>query len=1005
MKKLNKFFPICVLFTLVLITSYAVTAQNNKTKKPSLVDLVNPFVGTDAHGHTYPGAIAPFGAVQLSPDTRLSGWDGCSGYHWTDSICYGFSHTHLSGTGCSDYGDILFFPTSSSDVSKQYGSVFKKQNEKARAGYYEVLLQDEGILAQLTATQRCGWHSYTYKQGSQRCLLIDLKHRDVLLKCSWKMADSNTIVGQRNSRAWNENQVLYFAARFSLPIKHFLWDENTKKLLLIFAPATQNDITLECKVALSSVNEDGALANLKSEPQNTFSDALNAATDLWNAQLGRIEVKGGTEESRKNFYTALYHSSVCPNLYSDVSGKYRGMDNKIHKAKNYDRYSVFSLWDTYRTLHPLLAIIDRKRSSDFANTMLDIFKQADRLPMWELSNFETYCMIGEHGISVLSDLFMKGIRPNDKLTLDAMLTTFDNKRRKKIFDKHNRKEYKYFGLDYFNEMGFIPAEKEHESVSKTIEYCYNAHCIAQVATTLYNEAVSAKRYQDTLYYKQVSEKYNALSQNWISLLNPSSGFIEPREGQRFSPTFDPTEINRHFTEGNAWHYTFYMPHDVNTYAQYLGGLKALDAKLDSCFNASSVTSGREQADVTGMIGQYCQGNEPSQHTAYLYAYCGEQWKSTAVLRRITDSLYSPKPDGLCGNDDCGQMSAWFVMTALGFYPVNPVSNQYVIGSPLFDTAIIHLESGKQFVVTAEGASQKPYIQSATLNSKPYTKTWITYNDIMDGGTLNFVMGKQPNIAYGAAKADRPFASVGTSSHIAVPYFEYKGTNAFDSVINVEIKSVNEQDSIFVTAYRTDNKAFDTIKTKGRNIKLTFDHSARVIAYAKTKEGRRSNEVSVDFYQVSSGRSLKVFTHYDNQYSANGDFALIDRQKGSTNWRIGNWQGYQGEDVVAIIDLGKTFCPHKIEATFLQDVRSWIFMPDSVEYSFSSDGQNFTPVQRIANTLSPKDETITIKGFSIVPKAPMRYIKMHAYNRKITPADHLSPNQPAWIFIDEISIEE
>ncbi|MDR1725071.1 MAG: GH92 family glycosyl hydrolase [Bacteroidales bacterium] len=953
--------------------------------------LVNPFIGTDAHGHTYPGAVAPFGQVQLSPDTRLDGWDGCSGYHWTDKTIYGFSHTHLSGTGCSDFCDILFIPTTSIDLKADHSSDFKKEHEKAEAGLYKVHLDKYNISVELTATQRCGWHKYTYLLNMEKAIIVDLKHRDELLDCSWSKIDENTIVGKRISKAWNEEQVVYFAAHFSKPLKKVKYDNELNRLLLTFGKSRKKNNTIEATVALSSVNEDGALKNLKAEKSQTFEQALKEAHDLWENELSKIKIEGGSFQNRVKFYTALYHSTICPNLYSDVNGKYLGMDKKIHSATGYNRYHVFSLWDTYRTLHPLLAIIDTKRSKEFALTFLDIYKQSGLLPMWELGSWETYCMIGQHGASVLADLYLKGLVGNDKYVLEALINTLDPEKRKINLTKMGQKNYHYFGLDMFDKYGFIPSEKEHESVSKTLEYSYNMYCVAQVA--------KAMKKQD------IYEQYIAKAQYYKNLFNPKTNFIEPKENNRFLPNFDPRQIDRNYTEGNGWHYTFYVPQDIETLKEMMGGDEAFVTKLDSCFFTSSQTTGRKQADVTGLIGQYAHGNEPSQHTAYLYAYAGAAYKTQKLVRLIMDSLYTYSPNGLCGNDDAGQMSAWFVMSALGFYPVNPVSHEYVLGSPLFDKAIIHLESGKTFTITAKDAEKKKYVHSVSLNGHPYNKAFITYEQIMAGGNLTFEMSEEPNPYFASSKDEQPSSKIEDNLIVPVPYVEYEGTSSFSNILDLTIKPAEDNDSIVAVSNKNDGVSDVAFNFKDYKVNLLFDRSCEISAASINDNGKMSKMITSKFVKIPSGRSIKIYSHYDNQYSAGGDFALIDKQKGSDNWRLGSWQGYQGEDVVCVVDLGKETSVKRVGANFIQDAGAWIFMPVQVKYSYSMDGENYTTSEIMGNPISEKETVKTINTFYTSQPVKCRYLRLEATNRKTNPEWHISAGEPSWLFIDEIEIEE
>lgn len=778
------------IFLTLSLCFFAFTIKAQTSETP-YYKLVNPFIGTDFHGHTYPGAIAPFGMVQLSPDTRLDGWDGCSAYHYSDNVIYGFSHTHLSGTGCSDYGDFLFTPTMKNAESKEFFLNFSHENEYAHAGYYRVEAYNEDtIITELTSTERVGYHKYSFPTNSkEKIVIIDFKHRDQLLDMSFDVLDNNTVVGYRRSSAWNTDQRVYFAAKFSSPIQKHEFDKERKKLFLYFGASNQENNVLEAKVAISSVDENGAMKNLAADKIEKFEDAKHYSEQLWNKELGKIEVESKDKEKLITFYTCLYHCMIAPNLYSDVDGRYRGMDNKIYTTNNYNRYTVFSLWDTYRTLHPLLALIDRERSLDFAKTSLDIYSQSGFLPMWELASFETYCMIGMHGISMMADLYTKGIIHDKDLTLQSMLGSMKKKK---------------FGFNYFLDNGFISSEKEHESVSKTVEYAYNAYCVAKIAKMQNKEDL----------YKSMIEK----AQYYKNLFNPNNTFIQPKENGRFMLDFNPTQIDQNYTEGNGWHYTFYAPGDVNGLIEIMGGDKEFCRKLDSCFFTSDKTTGRNQADVTGLIGQYCHGNEPSQHTAYLYAYSGQAYKTQQLVRQILTTLYTDKPDGICGNDDVGQMSAWYVMSAMGFYPVCPVDNQYVVASPLFEKISINLENDKKFVIEAPNAEKTPYVKAIKLNNKQYDKAFINYEDIKDGGIMQFTMSNEPVKDFATAKEDRPYSKIESEDFCVTPFVSYQGTGTFTKNIEVYFKAFNPQDTIFISLSNGKNYRFvgnGKIKVKDR----------------------------------------------------------------------------------------------------------------------------------------------------------------------------------------------
>jgi predicted alpha-1,2-mannosidase len=956
------------IFLTLSLCFFAFTIKAQTSETP-YYKLVNPFIGTDFHGHTYPGAIAPFGMVQLSPDTRIDGWDGCSAYHYSDDVIHGFSHTHLSGTGCSDYGDFLFTPTMKSSNSKDFTLNFSHKNEYAHAGYYKVTAWNQDTIStELTSTERVGYHKYSFPENSKnKIIIIDFNHRDKLLDMSYKLVDKNTVVGYRNSEAWNKNQKIYFAASFNCDIQNSKFDEKTKRLFLDFGSSIKDNNIIEVKVAISSVDENGAMKNLKAEKFNNFHDAKVNVEQLWNKELGKIEITTNDNDKKTIFYTALYHCMVAPNLYSDVDGRYRGMDDKIHTTNNYNRYTVFSLWDTYRTLHPLLALIDRERSLDFAKTSLDIYSQSGFLPMWELASYETYCMIGMHGISMMADLYTKGIIADKDLTLTSMLGSADKK---------------LFGFDYFLNNGFISSDKEHESVSKTVEYAYNMYCIAKIAKLQNRYDIYSSYIKKAQYYK--------------NLFNPSNTFIQPKENGRFILDFNPTQIDQNYTEGNGWHYTFYAPSDINTLIDIMGGDVEFCKKLDSCFFTSEKTTGRNQADVTGLIGQYCHGNEPSQHTAYLYAYSGQAYKTQELVRQILTTLYSSKPEGICGNDDVGQMSAWYVMSAMGFYPVCPVDNQYVVTSPLFEKITIHLENGKDFVIEAKNAEKTPYVKAIKLNGQDYNKSFINYDDIKNGGKIQFTMSENAVKDFATAKEDRPFSKIENDLICVVPYISYEGTGTFTKKLEVKFQAFNPKDSIFVSLSNGKNYKFIG---KG---KIKLKETTTITTYSQNKV--KSKSIECTLYKIPAGRSVKVLTDVNSQYTASGDNALIDLKRGNDNWKLGCWQGYWGEDLEAIVDLGKKQNIKRVGGNFIQDQRSWIFMPTKVEYYISDNGIDFQLLETVENDVDQKIDSCITKTFFTNKEFSARYIKIKAYNLGVNPQWHLSAGEKSWLFIDEIVIE-
>ena len=674
-------------FQMLLICLLAAVSGVLTAQKPlSLTGYVNPFIGTGGHGHTFPGASVPFGMVQLSPDTRLDGWDGCSAYHGSDSVIYGFSHTHLSGTGCSDYGDILLMPDIGSVNLKDYGyaSPFSKKDELASPGYYRVKLLKNNITAELTTTARAGIHRYTYPSSGQANVIFDLKHRDKVLASGIKISGTDEVEGFRVSQAWASKQMIYFVAKFSKPFKASALssgeqistdlkevDGDNIKAIFTFTSAPNEQILV--KVGISGVSTEGARKNLDAEiPGWDFDSIARQASISWDLALGRIVAEGGTPEQQTVFYTALYHTLLQPNIYNDVDGQYRGRDLKVHRAEGFDYYTVFSLWDTYRAANPLYTIIEPKRVNDFINTFLRQYEEGGMLPVWELSGNETGCMIGYHAVPVIADAWLKGIRGYDgEKALMAM--------------KHSAEQNK-LGLKYYKSEGYIPADREGESVSKTLEYAYDDWCISMMAKSLEK--------QDD--YKA----YLIRAQNYKNMYDHITGFMRAKSNETWVTPFDPAEVNFNYTEANAWQYSFYVPQDLSGLMMLMDGRDQFALKLDNLFAADSKTTGRNQADISGLIGQYAHGNEPSHHMAYLYDYAGIPWKTQELVHRICKDFYKNSPDGLIGNEDCGQMSAWYVLSAMGFYPVTPGSGIYAFGSPIFPRATIILENGKSLVIKA-----------------------------------------------------------------------------------------------------------------------------------------------------------------------------------------------------------------------------------------------------------------------------------------------------------------
>jgi predicted alpha-1,2-mannosidase len=973
-----------IIFLLLTTLYLLLFSFSSYSQVKDFTSLVNPFIGTGGHGHTYPGPSMPFGMVQLSPDTRLTGWDGCSGYHYSDTIIYGFSHTHLSGTGCRDYGDILIMPmanTYSFDNTK-YSSSFSHFNETASPGYYSVLL-NSNIKVELTASDRTGFHKYTWAEEQTPYIILDLTHRDEVLESSLEIVNDTLVRGMRRSKAWAKDQYVYFVIQFSKPIKDAVIATNDtirknlkkaegKNVKAYFAFEKGTRIVM-LKVGISAVNTDGANKNMNTEiPGWDFNTQKELAAAAWNKELGKIEVEGGTIDEQTVFYTAMYHALLNPNLYMDVDYQYRGTDLKIHKAVEFDNYSVFSLWDTYRAEHPLFTLIEQKKTNDFINTFLNQYKNGGLLPVWELSGNETFCMIGYHSVSVIADAYIKGIKGFDTLAIfNAMKSSA---------------EADTFGLKYYKKYGHIPGDKESESVSRTLEYAYDDWCIAQMAKGLKKDDDFKTYIQRAQYYKNI--------------FDPVTGFMRAKMNGGWYAPFDPTEVNNNYTEANCWQYSFYVPQDISTLMELQGGKQKFYDKLDSLFYGNYILSGRDQADITGLIGQYAHGNEPSHHMAYLYDYAGQPWKTQEVVHKIESEMYLNKTEGLIGNEDCGQMSAWYVMSAMGLYQVCPGNEEYSIGTPVFKKITIHLENGKDFIISSKNLTSKNfYIQSCTLNDNAYNKSFITHSEIMKGGTLEFKLDSVPNKSWATTDENCPKTIITTYPIVAVPYVIAK-SKAFDKSMKIELKTINSDQEIFYSLDGKDPDSSGILYTKP----FIIDKTTQLKAYSLQKGLGKSFTIGAEFFKVPGGRKIKIKSEVNPQYTAGGPEGLIDYIKGESNFRLGAWQGYQAQDFEAVVDLGKTQNIKKIAAGFLQDAGSWIWMPTEVEYAVSSNGKDFTVVSTIKNDISPKDYTVTTKEFTADVNAECRYVRVKAKNYGTIPSWHLGAGGEAFIFIDEIIVE-
>lgn len=935
------------LSSLLLLLTTIVFGQNYQ-------QYVNPFIGTGGHGHTFPGATTPFGMVQLSPDTRIDGsWDGCGGYHYSDNLIYGFSHTHLNGTGVSDFGDIMLMPTMGEPSlnNMEYSSTFSHQNEKASAGFYSVKLDKHNIDIRLTASTRVGFHEYTFNKSGKANIVLDLNHRDLLLYGDVRIIDKKTIEILRRSEAWARDQYVYARIEFNQPMEINAVRNNGfapakitdaffagSQLALSFSKQVKKGEKILVKVSLSPTSYEGAKLNSSEINHWDFEKVKKQTEQLWNKELSKIEITETDKDKLAIFYTALYHTMMQPNIAQDLDEKYRGRDNKVHEGEGFDYYSVFSLWDTFRAAHPLYTLIDKKRTADFINTFLKQYEQGGRLPVWELASNETDCMIGYHSVSVMADAMAKGIKGFD------YEKAFEASKHSAMLD--------HLGLEAYKRQGFISIDDEHESVSKTLEYAYDDWCIAQMAEIL-------NKKEDYNYFMK-------RSQSWKNVFDWETGFVRPKKNGGWDKPFDPKEVNNNFTEGNSWHYSFFVPQDIEGMIQAYGGAEKFEAKLDEMFNSESKTTGREQVDVTGLIGQYAHGNEPSHHMAYLYNFIGKPEKTTEKVHYILNEFYKNTPDGLIGNEDCGQMSAWYVLSSMGMYAVTPGKSEWSVTQSNFENIKVNFEDK-----TVKDISKRMLVDDVK-----YFGIRNNNKIVADGFSVNQI--------------------------IPVPVIQAE-SKAFKDKMKIEMKSQNPSDVIyFMINDKDDYLAKKLFVPYSKPFEIM--ETSTIEAYIKTNEGQ-SNTISAQFFKKPNNYTININSTYNPQYHAGGTEGLIDGIFGTENWRKGDWQGYQSQDFEAVVDLQTTQEVTELSANFLQDSRSWILMPSKVDYYTSLDNVNFTLVKTIENTFDPKITDNKIIAFkTVINPTNAKYIKVKAYNFGKLQEWHQGFGGDAFIFIDEITIK-
>lgn len=981
------------ILVVLLSLPMALQAQNTADLARQKVD---PFIGTGGHGHTFPGACVPNGLVQLSPDTRPDPveWDGCGGYHYSDSLIYGFSHTHLSGTGVADLCDVLLMPMSGGYALEpaDYRASFSHNNESAHAGYYRVHLDGKaasgdrlspGIDVELTATPRVGVHRYAFPAKADAYVVLDLKHRDKVTASSIQVVGGDAlrrtteITGSRRSSSWAGDQQLYFCMRFSKPAFALMASEEQMgptpqlatevegtDLKAVLGFGDLQGEALVVKVGISAVSVEGARANLDAEvPDWDFDKVKQQAEKAWNEKLNKIKVKGGSPEEQRTFYTALYHSYIAPCIFNDVDSTYRGMDGEVHKA-DHDVYTVFSLWDTFRGLHPLMTILEPEMTSDWIKTFLLHYQQGGKLPVWELWGNETDCMIGYHSVPVIADAYLKGIRDFDvDLAMEAMVASA-------------------MGadpcLDAYRSQGYISSEDCAESVSKTLEYAYDDACIERMRQRM--------KTPDTGERPSFAQR----SRSYESLFDPASGFFRARRNGAFLPGFDPYEVNFHFTEANAWQYSLFVPHHIDDLIALHGGEAGFEAFLDKLFHAETRTTGREQADITGLIGQYAHGNEPSHHMAYLYDRVGRPDKTRQLVKRIMNELYHDAPDGLSGNEDCGQMSAWYVLSALGIYPLAPgIHDRYELGHLLFDEAVIGLPNGREWRM----AIAPQVVPKDTTELQGHTPEALWHQRLKEGGELLFTPERAPHRSY----RPRPGLTVLDGAYVRSKREERPGA----PVVQADAQSFLDDLEVKVSGRGTCTVT-DATGTRPCPTNSPFTITASSTVSVDWSEVYAP--VTARFFKIDQDLTIALETPYANQYAAGGPRALVDGIRGGADYRTGEWQGFQGHDVLATIDLGRVKQLDSVGVGMLQDMKSWIWYPEFVDVAWSTNKRMWSSTKLVPNESRQREGGLHRDVWTGRIGKKARYVKIMARNAGPCPPWHPGAGGESWIFLDEVLIK-
>ncbi|WP_282013683.1 GH92 family glycosyl hydrolase [Marinifilum flexuosum] len=998
------------IFLLLFITS-SLFADNKQ-----LIQYVDPMIGTDGHAHTFPGATLPFGMVQLSPSNDFKAWDWCSGYHYSDSILKGFAHTHISGAGLAGLGDILLMPTlgeikvkagTEENPESGFRSRFSHDREEASAGYYAVVLDDYNVKVELTCTPRVGFHRYTFNTAGQGNVILDPTHNimENVQETEIEILSDSEIRGWKHCNGEGGDRKVYFYAKFSKSFEQsgvaiddkIQADDkkaSAKRVKAFVSFDVSSGETVDVKVALSHVSYEGAKANFDAEAKGvSFKKVLRKAQNLWEEKMNKFHIETDQLSDKRNFYTALYHSMISPNLISDVTGEYMVEGKKYHS--DFDQYSNFSTWDTYRAVHPLMAIVEQEKTVDFVNSLSSRYTDSKvGLPVWECLGHDNVCMIGYSTVSVMTDAILKDIEGIDnQAAYDAMKAAAFN------LEKHSN-SYDVNGMNFYIDMDFVPGEIG-SSVSKTTEYNYYDWCLSQVAHKL-------GKTDDASLFLQRSKGYR-------NLFDEESGYLLPKLQNGKLVNVDKSKwdgLVKNYVSGNIWGYSSYVPHDMAYLMQLHGGKKKFASWLDTIFADDSEIGGSQHVDISGFIGKYGHGDEPSHQMPYLYVYAGQPWKTQKLVREILPRFYHDHPAGLDNNDDLGQMSSWYIFGSLGFYPVCPGSNQYQIGSPAYQKASINLENGKVFTVVANNNSPKNiYIQSAKLNNKEFTKPFITYDQIKHGGKLVFEMGSKPNKEWGNARADLA---------------DLNGMKPSEDYKLLEEKQVlmpYVNDIAFSFEKRKTVELF--CGTNGAEIRYTMDGSEPDVNSKKYQSPINISEdanIKARAFKEGLKESGSLYLHYlkgipfnpqtgypkvrvegnDIGYGEKSGTQLIDGSFGSTTFNDGFWTGIDLKDLHVDIDLGESKSICEVKPGILIYPGAWIFNPDEIEVYISNDQENYQLVKTISME-SPKDERRYVTRPNIeFPSVNCRYLRVTFKNGPI-PDWHMAGGRKHWIFVDEILI--